>query len=218
MLKSIFCLLLIWFFCCGRCLSQENSYGDFCIAIDPSYWPASGFRGDVEGRLQGNHWLVGSIFYYQGIINKFGRANIEPAKRVVFADGDSMRGLGFELQHKMFFEGSDFYFAYGPVFKRYTVSFREAMWHKKVMDGLEYYVHEPVSLQQRINRFGATAIIGKRQHFNDFFIVDFHIGAAYKQSVVTADAEGYRSYTRNEWDLAFSGFYPIGGFKLGYLF
>ena len=212
--------------CFGVLLSQSASAqtdafesGKLSVRFSPQHLLFKGIHVDVEKSLHAGsrHSIILSPHFYAGTTRTLDAFT----KRGDEQEGE-VKGYGAEVLHRVYSSETPHegvYFAYGVNYHFFDVGFVRHGWVQQKDDfGLEVYKYREKPFSEKINRWGATAMMGVQRPFlMDPMLVDLYIGFGYTNSTISSDYGAIR-YAVNAYDFGYSGVRIVGGLKLGLSF
>lgn len=195
--------------------------GRFSIKFSPQHLLFNGIHLDAEKSLgaDSRHSIIFSPRLYSGktrTLDNFTRRSDEPD------DKGSVIGYGAEVLHRIYSSGTShegLYFAYGVNYHYFNVEFVKEGWVQQMDEqGLEVYKYRERPFNEKINRWGAVAMIGVQRPLSVAgLLVDLYVGFGHANSDISSDYSTER-YNVNIYDFGYTGVYVLGGFKFGMMF
>lgn len=131
---------------------------------------------------------------------------------------DEISGLGIGISHKVNFKVSRLrpYLTYGFMYRNIAVKYSDEGFIPVFREGLEYYEFGYLSDKLRINSFLVNSCAGFEITKFDRIVIDFYGGIGLKNSSRKSNFPEKRLYSQEQYSLAYSGFLPMAGVKIGY--
>ena len=197
----------------------------FFVKFTPQHLFINGLHLELEKPLQAG--TRASIIFSPRVYSGLTRTVDALAGRRYAVRNDDTRvyGYGLEWQHRVYlssnasFDETRVYFAYGPNFHYFNVEFQKEGYLAEIgSDGLTYYRGSRRPFNEKINRWGAVAMLGLQQPmYTDRLLIDLYLGPGYKYSAVRTNYTVER-YTSRTSDFGYTGFYLLAGIKFGVAF
>lgn len=226
---KLFIFLLIFSFLIPSALtvaqdSEEDEF-DFGVAIMPQYAFASTMRFDFDFTLKNKNVLTVAPLF------SFARNSslLFSGENSTYYDDDyyeddypqdiSLTGGGVKLVFRHFFgdfiNNSGAYVGGGLHYRYSHVKYKINDWMNTTEDGDEYIVYGTTSNRDDFNQFGVDFLLGYQLLLGDNIFGDVFAGWGFRIS----DSDSEDTYWNETiFDLAYSGYTPLVGFRLGLFF
>lgn len=189
-------------------IKKDKNFG---IGMVPQYSIVNGIRLDLDYRLPfKNQWLIVAPQLYIAGTNSNQW------------DYNEMAGAGIDIQHRLYLgeknEPRGAYFAYGPVFRYYSVKDDGLASYNFQEDNTTYIGLEETTIRTLIFKFGGNLIFGYQALINKTLYLDFYLGTGARFSFDNQKS-GFHGYYNDWWgDLGYSGTLMVGGMRVGIYF
>ncbi|PIF06430.1 MAG: hypothetical protein CSA36_01715 [Draconibacterium sp.] len=192
-------------------ISEPENEKNFSLGIVPQYAIVSGFRVDLDFKLNDkNHWILVAPQLY---INN---------NSTVLHNYNNMFGAGLELQHKIYLkknlEKVNFYLAYGPTFNYFSVAEDQLLAENFTESGSNYIKLVEGETTTNIYKLGGNLIMGIRFIIGNNLYMETYIGSGIRLSFDNK-TDGLHKHYDDWWgDMGYSGTLMVGGYKFGITF
>jgi hypothetical protein len=179
------------------------------FALLPQALFFNGLRVDIQPYLKPRHQLVVAPQVYY--------ANNPSLLYSEVADMDELRGLGLELNYRIFpKEGKPLYGAAGVGYNFFQVGYPTTSYVPTNEGEMPTYENGKVSNRQRINRLGASVMMGWQMTTLYDFFIDLYWGVGFRYAFVSKDYDDTVNFNGGMWSMAHRGTCLILGVKIGF--
>jgi len=201
--------------------SEEKEDFDFGVAIVPQYAFDNTMRLDFDFTLQNNNVLtVAPMFSFArhaSLLSSDDNYYADPYFYDFYPQDISLTGAGLKLVLRHFFGdfnmNSGLYLGGGLHYRYSHVKYEVA--DEASFDAASFEV-DVYDKEEDFNQFGIDFTIGYQMYIMDNIYGDVFAGWGFRMSDTNDDTEDYWSET--VFDLAYSGYTPLAGLRLGIFF
>ncbi|NJM16909.1 MAG: hypothetical protein HC896_17395 [Bacteroidales bacterium] len=155
------------------------------------------------------------IYYYE---------NVDPENNTGLLDVyDYVMGVGLQANYEWFNKtGSDWgsiYLSPGAGIFHYTLEQQLTGFHETTDQfGQHVIIESPYTSKRQANQIKPELLLGIQTHDGNLFF-DFYVGSGFKYTWFDVPRDEVNLEIRNNLlDFGYSGFYPVGGVKVGWYF
>lgn len=211
-------LLLISFLCIpilknqAQEIRRDLNYSKYVLSVQPQYIFIRAVRADIDIRLkESQNWLI--------ISPKFHQSNNDYIWSFYF---DNWMELGLDISHRYYpvlkQKPEGFYLQYGLSYNLSQLSYEGNHWITTDYDGQDAWTVESTELKDNIHKAGLNLLIGYQVLSADNFVVDWYIGAGYRNSWMNKSDPSSREISGGILNPAYKGFLPLIGYRIGVTF
>jgi hypothetical protein len=136
-----------------------------------------------------------------------------------YDDNRSTLGFGTDVYHKLYLstnESNEFYLGYGLGVSYLVATYEtQEFLPKRGDDGLLYYENETVENKQQLLRPNAFLIGGWQIDLGEVVQLEFYVGVGNRETIILNEVKNKKYFADEIVEPAYSGPYPMGGFRLG---
>lgn len=211
-------LFILLIFSISSMFAQEkdSTYhpAKYQIGFTPHYLFKGGIRPvfEIAQKNQKNYFQIAPVVYYVTRDQTYSGIGNNDFSKVL--------GAGMELNQKYFPGGMsklvNAYVAYGIEYTFFSINSLTSNYVPVIVDGVEYLEYKDIQVQQKVNRFGTSAMFGLHFNTSTNFYIDSYIGAGFRFSDSKVDYANIEpKFNDMVWDYAYSGIIYRLGITIG---
>ena len=210
---------------CAQDKNKEATNFDFGLAIMPQYAFANTMRLDLDMTLKNKNVLtISTMFSFARHSSSF-FSNDDDYYDYYYDDEHpqniALTGAGLKLTLRHFFgdfnNNSGLYLGGGLHYRYSHVEYKVADWAELTEDGNNYLSYGLTEKEENFNQFGIDFILGYQMYLTDNIYGDIFGGWGLRISDFS-DGKNEDYWSETVFDLAYSGYIPLLGFRLGIFF
>ena len=203
---------------------EEEKTFNFAVAIVPQYAFASTMRLDFDFKLKKNNVLTVAPMFSFARHSSLLFSNQNNSYDYYYEDNYpqdiALTGGGLKLTLRHFFgdfnRNSGMYLGGGLHYRYSHVEYVVEDWQTSTVDGDNYLSYGYTDKEDNFNQVGIDFLLGYQMYFMDNIYGDFFAGWGLRISDSDDATDEYWSET--VFDLAYSGYTPLAGLRLGIFF
>lgn len=207
----------------AQTLPEENVHYEWGIATVPQYAIASTVRIDFDKTLRNNNVLtIAPMFSYAQNSSLLFNSNSDSYSAYYdseYPEDVTLIGGGGKLNFRHFFgrfhRNTGLYLGAGLHYRFSHIEYSERAWAQETVDDADYYHYKMVDKEQNFNQVGFDCMIGYQVHLLDKIFLDVFTGWGLRISDHDAESGETDYWGETIYDIAYSGYTPLWGLRLG---